>query len=252
MANAFKQKFLYSIRRMVEYPSEAKSSDVFYRCLQQIQAKRNVVICIDEIGKLQNLSKYTKNSFFEMVRDLNNPPDDKKHTLPRINFCFSNTSPIPLFDQQDSLPAAQHIALEDFSWDEIKEALLPLFQKGFADAEKKLREIYEWTDGNPQMTCQIANRILYFPSKTVEIIVREIMMDDNTFFFTLNFISDHGGHSSQAKQSLCQQIMTNKNLPYDPNNPLHKYLITAGLLKNKAGVLKIRNKIYQLALLKLR
>ena len=223
--------------------------------LQQVAG--NLVIFIDEIDRVLSLP-FKVNGFFAAIRECYNKRADTL-IYRRLTFALLGVAtPSDLIEDKRSTPfnVGRAIALTGFTLAEAQ-PLVPGLAAAVSRPDEVLREILDWTGGQPFLTqklCDWAVRCgstaVDDPKAWVERLVRERVIsnwESNDEPEHLRTIRDRllGDEQKAARRvSLYQQILQEEGLPVDATNPAHIELRLSGAVVERNRQLQVYNPIY--------
>jgi hypothetical protein len=228
--------------------------------LQEIEGQ--VVIFMDEIDATINLA--FSDDFFAAIRSIYNA----RATDPayeRLTFVLLGVAtPTDLIKDRSRTPfnIGQGIDLNDFSQEDAQ-----LLQQGLIidypeDGEAIFDRIYHWTNGHPYLTQKLCLSVIeskngperdkqtngpWTNERVDELVERLFLSKEARKETNLQFVRD-GVENSQRRDKLLalyRQVYTGKNIIEDKRSPDQIRLKLFGLVRTEAGVLQVRNKIYQ-------
>ena len=151
-------------------------------CLEKIiltQLSNNLVIFVDEIDSIIRLP--FKDDFFALIRGFYNQRTIKNE-YKRLTFCLLGVATPPdLIEDKVRTPfnIGYPIELSGFTLEEAKDALIPGFTKSIAQPEAILKEVIEWTGGQPFLTqklCLLVARHSNSTTPNVREIIRQYIV----------------------------------------------------------------------------
>ena len=238
----------------------AKFSKFFREVLlQEIQEK--IIIFVDEIDTVLSLN-FSTDDFFRFIRSCYN-----KRALnseyQRLTFCLIGvTDPSYLINNKENTPfnIGTAIELKGFNFTEAEKPLTTGLKEQLANPQQVLREVLNWTNGQPFLTIKILSLLSekntdFVPniSEFVQTYVIESWesQDHPEHLKTIRDRLLFQKHLSQKILILYQDILhsTNKNQKIKADDSDREdakiELILSGLVIKKNGYLVVNNKIYQ-------
>ncbi len=217
--------------------------------LEKIQSK--IVIFIDEIDSILSLN-FPCDDFFSWIRSCYEKRNFNKE-FNRITFVLLGVAtPSDLIADKVRTPfnIGSAIQVNGFQIDEVS----PL-AAGFKEVENPqavLKEVLDWTGGQPLLTQKLCDLLAGFPglkNQDVENIVRQKIIDNWESFDEpphLKTIKDRilrSKHNTGALLGLYQKILQLGQIPAD-DSPEQIELRLSGLVVENQGYLQVYNRIY--------
>ncbi|MDZ8090568.1 MAG: ABC transporter substrate-binding protein [Nostoc sp. DedQUE05] len=235
------QKLLPPLRRLGKFLEE--------EILTSIHKK--IVIFVDEIDSVLSLS-FSTEDFFTLIRACYNQRADKPE-YKRLTFCLLGVAtPSDLIQDRQRTPfnIGQPIELKGFDLDEAKPLAKGLVGK-VSNPQEKLKEVLEWTGGQPFLTQKLCQLILDDEQRlSVEELVRSRIIQNWQFQDDpehLRTISNRFVINKYAEPllGLYQQILKNGEIGEDNNSTEQMELRLSGLVVKQNGKLRVYNRIYE-------
>ena len=222
----------------------------------------NIVIFIDEIDSILSLSFHV-DDFFALIRSCYNKRADNSE-YQRLSFALLGVAtPSDLMKNRNiSTPfnIGQAIELEGFKWQEAT-PLVAGFSGIFNDGMAVLREILNWTGGQPFLTQKVCQIILSYCREVQfniateneaeligEIVESQIIenweaKDEPEHLRTIRDRLIYSHQSSGELLLLYRRILQQGKIKAD-NQDFHRELRLTGVVVKQKGRLKVYNKIY--------
>ena len=222
-----------------------------------VKTTGNIVLFIDEIDSVLSL-QFRVDDFFALIRACHNRRADHPE-YNRLTFAlFGVTTPSDLIQDKEFTPfnIGQPIQLVGFQFEEAKPLAKGLVSIG--NAEAILKQVLEWTNGQPFLTQWLCALIQtsedFIPvgneAECVEKLVRSRIIQNWEF-------QDEKGHLSHIRdrilvddQQACfllglyQQILRQQDVTTD-HSPEQMKLCLSGLVVERHHQLRIHNRIYR-------
>lgn len=229
--------------------TELFESEIF----SKISDKRNIVIFIDEIERIIH-SKY-QDDFLGFIRHCFQRRTEEKD-YKRLTFVLLGAvTPFELIENKTQMPynIGIRIELHPFTWEEtlkLKEGLKDVA----SNPDDVLREIWNWTGGQPYLTqkvCQIVVDSKSFIQKgneknSVEKLVQLRLIKDWKDQDDLDHLKTRSIRLSESKSEvieLYKEILEQGEVAAD-DSPEQSELFISGLVVKQDGKLKVANRIY--------
>ncbi len=218
------------------------------------QVTQNIVIFIDEIDSVLSLS-FPTDDFFAFVRACYNQRVDNPD-YKRLTFCLLGVAtPSDLIADKKRTPfnIGQAIELTGFKLEEAKLSLTPGLQQKVDNPELVLKEVLEWTEGQPFLTqklCKLVVQKAESRTPNIEQLVQRYIIhnwESQDVPEHLRTIRDRILSNEQRTSRLLglyQQILQQGEVTTD-NNPEQAELRLSGLVVKQQGTLRVYNQIYQ-------
>jgi WD40 repeat protein len=225
--------------------------DIFIEEILLEHTKSKIVIFIDEIDSILSLN-FPCDDFFSWIRSCYEKRNFNKE-FNRITFVLLGVAtPSDLIADKVRTPfnIGSAIQVNGFKIDEIS----PL-AAGFKEVENPqavLKEVLDWTGGQPLLTQKLCDLLTGFPqlkNQDVENIVRQKIIDNWESFDEpphLKTIKDRvlrSKHNTGALLGLYQKILQLGQIPAD-DSPEQIELRLSGLVVENQGYLRVYNRIY--------
>ncbi|WP_166481819.1 AAA-like domain-containing protein [Scytonema sp. UIC 10036] len=234
------QKLLPPVQRLSKFIEEELLSSIY----------KKIVIFVDEIDSVLSLT-FSTEDFFALIRFCYNQRAEKPE-YKRLTFCLLGVAtPSDLIQDKQRTPfnIGQAIELKGFSENEAKSLAQGLDGK-VSEPQKKLKEVLEWTGGQPFLSQKLCKLILDDKQRlSVEKLVRSGVIenwqsqDDPEHLRTISnriLINKH----AERLLRLYQQILQKKEIGED-NSPEQMELRLSGLVVKQNGKLRVYNRIYE-------
>ncbi|QKQ74380.1 AAA-like domain-containing protein [Nostoc sp. TCL240-02] len=235
------QKVLPSLQRLGKFIEE--------EMLTAIHQK--IVIFVDEIDSVLSLS-FSTEDFFALIRACYNQRADKPE-YQRLTFCLLGVAtPSDLIQDKQRTPfnIGQAIELKGFDVDEAEPLAMGLVGK-VSNSQEKLKEVLEWTGGQPFLTQKICQFILDDEQKlSVEELVQSRIVqhwqsqDDPEHLRTIRDRIFSNKQPADLLLELYEQILRKGEIEED-NSPGQIELRLSGLVVKQNGKLRVYNRIYK-------
>ncbi|HEX3046918.1 MAG TPA: AAA-like domain-containing protein [Bacillota bacterium] len=213
-----------------------------------------LILFIDEIDIVRSF-KFSADEFFAGIRECYNRRAEAPE-MNRLVFCLLGVlSPSELIQDADITPfnIGQRIELTDFSMEESALLMKGLNRKQPL-AVKLIERIIDWTGGHPYLTqslCAAVERDAQVQSPdAVDLLCRKLFLasgatekENNLVFVQERLLQSKLDQAELL--NLYQKILGGQKIPDDDANPFTTVLKLAGLVKSTAGILQVRNRIYQ-------
>ena len=226
--------------------------------LQDGISSKPLVIFIDEIDSVLGL-KFSVHDFFALIRSCYNQRS-LNPAYQRLTFAlFGVTTPSDLMTDIQITPfnIGQAIHLEGFKEHEAQPLLQGLAEK-VSNPQTLLKEVFNWTNGQPFLTQKICKLIrdtsAPIPFNDEAAWLQNLIQTQviNNWEYQdepehLRTIRDRLLKSKQSAQllELYRQVLEQEEISVIDNS-VERELILSGLVIKKQGLLKINNRIYQL------
>ena len=234
------QNLLSQVQRLGRFIEEVLLTSIY----------KNIVIFVDEIDSVLSLS-FSTEDFFALIRSFYNQRADKPEYR-RLTFCLLGVAtPSDLIKDKQRTPfnIGQAIELKGFNKDEAEPLAKGLVGK-VTDPKGKLKEVLEWTGGQPFLTQKLCKFILEDEQElSVEELVRSRVIqnwqaqDDPEHLRTISnriLINKH----AERLLGIYQQILQKGEIGED-NSPEQMELRLSGLVVKENGKLRVYNRIYE-------
>ncbi|MEH1808619.1 AAA-like domain-containing protein [Nostoc sp.] len=234
------QKSLPPLRRLGKFLEEEMLTSIH----------KKIVIFVDEIDSVLSLS-FSTEDFFALIRACYNQRADKPE-YKRLTFCLLGVAtPSDLTQDKQRTPfnIGQAIELKGFDLVEAEPLAEGLVGK-VSNPQEKLKEVLEWTGGQPFLTQKLCQFILDDEQRlSIEELVRSRIIqnwqsqDDPEHLRT---ISNRIVINKYAEQllGLYQQIVQKGDIGED-NTSNQMELRLSGLVVKQNGKLRVYNRIYE-------
>jgi WD40 repeat protein len=228
-------------------PLQRFMSAVGQAALPKVSGK--LVIFVDEIDAVRSLP-FAADEFFAAIRECYNRRT-REPEYERFTFCLSGVAtPADLISDTRMSPfnIGRRILLTDFT---MREAA-PLAQ-GLAGGKPIVDRVLHWTNGHPYMTQRLCRAIADEPvdisPRQVDAICKRLFLtkqaqetDDNLAFVRNRLLRSEADLS--ALLSLFERVRSGRKVKDDETNPLCSVLRLSGVVTEKDGLLRLRNRIY--------
>ena len=219
-----------------------------------VEVAENIIIFIDEIDSVLSLN-FPTDDFFAFIRACyNQRADNPKYR--RLSFCLLGVaSPSELIADKKRTPfnIGQAIFLKGFQWEEV-EPLKKGLQSKVGDLTTVMKEILEWTGGQPFLTQKLCQFVVEESDRdqprSVEEIVRARIIanwesnDEPEHLKTIRDRILRDDKRAGYLLELYQQILQQKEIPL--NDSLEQSeLQLSGLVIKRQGKLQVNNPIYR-------
>ncbi len=240
--------------------SPVQRLSLFIKEVLLIQVKQNIVIFVDEIDRVLS-QNFCLDDFFGLIRCFCEQRDTHPN-YKRLTFALLGVAtPADLIRDKTQIPfnIGQGIQLQGFQSDEVQ-PLLDGLQGKIAHPEAVIREILNWTGGQPFLTQKLCQLVIRFgnhgeipPSespKFIEQVVRERIVENWEAQDEPEHLRTIRDRILRRKQKviqllgLYQKILQQGELRAD-GSPEQMELRLSGLVVEKQGKLKVYNPIYQ-------
>lgn len=226
------------------------------------EVSRNIVIFIDEIDSILNLS--FKDDFFAAIRAFYNKRTQKPE-YNRLTFALLGVAtPSDLISDKNRTPfnIGRAIQLDGFDLEEAQPLACGLYGNQ-ENSESALKNILHWTAGQPFMTQKICQLLLSNSDKnsdkninSVENFVNQIIQnqiidnwqaqDEPEHLRTIRDRILRNQQSAGRLLGLYQQIIKQGELIWDDSSNEQMQLRLSGLVVKQENKLKVSNRIYKL------
>ena len=240
--------------------SPVQRLSLFIKEVLLVEVKQNIVIFVDEIDRVLS-QNFSLDDFFGLIRcfcdQRDTHPDYKRLTFALLG--VATPSDLIRDKNQNPFNIGQGIQLQGFQPDEVKPLLKGLSGK-ITHPEAVLREILEWTGGQPFLTQKLCQSLIRFgnltiispleSTKFIEQVVRSCILENweaQDEPEQLRTIRDRIlRNESKVVQllGLYQKILQQGELPADGSSE-QRDLRLSGLVVEKQGKLKVYNPIYE-------
>ncbi len=222
-----------------------------------VQIKENIVIFIDEIDSVLSLN-FPTDDFFAFIRSCYNQRVDNPE-YNRLTFCLLGVaSPSNLIQDKQRTPfnIGKAISLKGFQFDEV-EPLEKGLRVKFSDSQAVIKEILNWTGGQPFLTQKLCQFMVEETQKenprTVEQVVRSRIIENwesqdepehlRTIRARIFRNEERTGYLLELyKQVWCSEEQS--EITAD-NTIEQSELLLSGLVERREGKLRIYNPIYK-------
>ncbi|MDZ7955502.1 ABC transporter substrate-binding protein [Nostoc sp. DedQUE09] len=212
---------------------------------------KKIVIFVDEIDSVLSLS-FSTEDFFALIRACHNQRADKPE-YKRLTFCLLGVAtPSDLIQDKQRTPfnIGQAIELKGFDLIEAEPLARGLVGK-VTNPQEKLKEVLEWTGGQPFLTQKLCQFILDDEQiLSVEELVRSRIIqnwqsqDDPEHLRTIRDRIFSNKQPADLLLELYEQILRKGEMEED-NSPGQIELRLSGLVVKQNGKLKVYNRIYK-------
>ncbi|HAZ48774.1 MAG TPA: hypothetical protein DDW76_09640 [Cyanobacteria bacterium UBA11369] len=223
-----------------------------------VEISENIVIFVDEIDSILNLSFPTE-EFFALIQDCYEKRANQQK-YGRITFVLLGAAtPYDLIKNKSCTPfnICQKIELSSFKLNEAQPLVQGLVGK-ISNPQIVLQEVFYWTGGQPFLTQKLCQMIVtssdYIPAggeaQWVKQLVRTRLIENWEFQDEpehLRTIRDRimiKCRSSEKLQKLYRKILTWGKIKADDSSE-YLELQLSGLIVNQQGYLRVYNRIYQ-------
>ncbi len=244
-----------------ELLSPVKRLSKFIEEVLLAQVAENIVIFIDEIDSVLSL-RFPTDDFFAFIRACyNQRVDNPEHK--RLTFCLLGVAtPSDLIKDKKRTPfnIGRAIELTGFKLEEAKVALTPGLQEKVDNAETVLKQVLDWTGGQPFLTqklCKLVCQKAESRNPNIEQLVQRYIInnwesqDEPEHLRTIRDRILSNEQRTTRLLGLYQQILQQGEVATN-NNPEQAELRLSGLVvKQQVGakasvpVLRVYNRIYQ-------
>lgn len=225
--------------------------------LQEIQ--QSVIVFIDEIDSVINLD-FETDDFFVLLRScFNKRADDDRYR--RLTFAlFGVATPSQLISDKTRTPfnIGQAIELRGFQLHEAQPLLHGIGDQ-VSNPQSLLREVLDWTNGQPFLTQKICKLIrdqkVAIPANHESETVKDLVNSRVIHNWELNDEPEHlrtirdrilqSAYNPKSLLQLYEQIWHGETIQV-VNSPEYKELLLSGLVIQEEVILRVHNRIYQL------
>ncbi|MEH2247069.1 AAA-like domain-containing protein [Nostoc sp.] len=235
------QKLLPPLRRLGKFIEEEMLTSI----------NKKIVIFVDEIDSVLSLS-FSTEDFFALIRACHNQRADKPE-YKRLTFCLLGVAtPSDLIQDKQRTPfnIGQAIELKGFNLDEAEPLAMGLVGK-VSNSQEKLKEVLEWTGGQPFLTQKLCQFILDDQQRlSVEELVRSRIIqnwqsqDDPEHLRTIRDRIFSNKQPADLLLELYEEIFRKREIEED-NSPGQIELRLSGLVVKQNGKLRVYNRIYE-------
>ncbi|MGD1903539.1 MAG: AAA-like domain-containing protein [Geitlerinemataceae cyanobacterium] len=221
------------------------------------EVREPIVIFFDEIDSVLSLP-FSSDDFFAAIRAFYNNRSDVPE-LNRLSFCLMGVaSPAELISETSRTPfnLGVAIALSGLEFDAAQESLTPgLF--GLPNRKAGLREILEWTGGQPFLTQRACRDVALAAQQdsqvSVSAVVRSTIIenweakDDQSHFRNIVARIVDSQRAVQLLE-LYRQILTAGMLEQEPDfdsNTVQMELLLSGIVMRRGKRLEVYNRVYR-------
>lgn len=205
-----------------------------------------LVVFMDEVESFLKMPGPVADGFLTAIRSYVNDRD-RTPLYRRLSFCLMGVcTPTELIQDERRTPfnVARGIPLEDFDWESVRAAFLPLFAERGAHAEAALQRVYHWTQGHPYLTHRLCKELLEqegnppLDPPAVDRVVREIFLgslgreQENLLEVERRFAVGQP-HRVQRRLALYRSLLQGEKVPARGNDPIHLELRLTGLAKEQ-------------------
>jgi WD40 repeat protein len=218
----------------------------------------NIVLFVDEIDSVLSLP-FRADDFFALIRACYNRRADNSE-YHRLTFALLGVAnPSDLIQDKEFTPfnIGQAIQLEGFQFEEAKPLAQGLVEKA-SNPEAILKQVLEWTNGQPFLTQRLCALIqaseVFIPEdlevEQVQEIVRSLVIegweskDEPEHLRTIGNRLTAKQHLTLATLSIYQKILNKEEVVFD-RSPEKMELILSGIVTQQGENLKVRNRIYE-------
>lgn len=212
---------------------------------------KKIVIFVDEIDSVLSLS-FSTEDFFALIRACYNQRADKPE-YKRLTFCLLGVAtPSDLIQDKQRTPfnIGQAIELKGFDLVEAEPLAKGLVGK-VSNPQEKLKEVLEWTGGQPFLTQKLCQFILDDEQRlSIEELVQSRILqnwqsqDDPEHLRTIRHRILSNKQPADLLLELYEQILRKGEIEED-NSPGQIELRLSGLVVKQNGKLKVYNRIYE-------
>ncbi|MDZ8051776.1 MAG: ABC transporter substrate-binding protein [Aulosira sp. ZfuVER01] len=235
------QRLLPSLQRLGKFIEEEMLTSIH----------KKIIIFVDEIDSVLSLS-FSTEDFFALIRACYNQRADKPE-YKRLTFCLLGVAtPSDLIQDKQRTPfnIGQAIELKGFDLDEAEPLATGLVGK-VSNPQEKLREVLEWTGGQPFLTQKLCQFILDDKQGlSVEELVQSRIIqnwqsqDDPEHLRTIRDRIFSNKQPADLLLELYEQILRKREIEED-NSPGQIELRLSGLVVKQNGKLRVSNCIYE-------
>jgi WD40 repeat protein len=218
------------------------------------QVPDRIVLFLDEIDAVRSLP-FSTDEFFAGIRECYNRRTEDP-AFARLAFCLLGVaSPSDLIRDTRTTPfnVGQRIELTDFSETEAAPLAAGLGRKEPLGTIL-LRRVLYWTTGHPYLTQRLCRAVADEESVTnvaeVDRLCEDLFLsprarerDDNLIFVREQLLRSEADLASLL--DLYQKVRRGQRVPHEETHPLVSLLGLAGITRAEAGVLRVRNRIYE-------
>ncbi|MFO0580242.1 MAG: MFS transporter [Polyangia bacterium] len=206
-----------------------------------------LVLFLDEVESFLKMPGPVADGFLTAIRSYVNDRD-RTPLYRRLSFCLSGVcTPTELIQDERRTPfnVARGIALEDFTWEPVRDGFLPFFAHHGPEAEATLARIYHWTQGHPYLTHRLCKELFdrevdaaALVPALVDRLVREIFLgslgreQENLLEVERRFCVGQP-HRVQRRLALYRRLLQGEKIPARGNDPSHLELRLCGLAKEQ-------------------
>lgn len=234
----------------IAYLGPTQKLTLFFRDIVLKEIKQKVVIFFDEIDSILSMS-FSRDDFFAGLRAIYNlrATNDEFSRLSIVLVGVATPNDLITDNKRTPYNIGRQVELSDFTLDEIK----PLSTGLGINGEEALSYIYEWTNGHPYLTQLLCSYI----AKTGDAFTRDAVKNavnllfkgeqgrqDNNLRFVKDMLIKRAPDTSQILK-IYQAIRAGKPVKDDEHSTTKSHLKISGLVQRKAGLLIVRNKIYE-------
>jgi WD40 repeat protein len=229
----------------------------FIETVLLVQVQDEMVVFIDEVDSVLSLN-FPTDDFFALIRTCFNKRTDNS-AYQRLTFCLIGvTTPSDLIADRTRTPfnIGQAIALRGFQWAESTPLLCGLLE--FSNPDTILRQVLDWTGGQPFLTQKLCSLIQQTPLEHPEAVSQQwIDQLVETHLLTHWESQDEPEHLRTIRDRLVlrekwsgrllglyQQILQNQGIACDDGADQTELLLS-GLVEKQQGKLQVKNRIYQ-------
>ncbi|HBL58870.1 MAG TPA: hypothetical protein DDZ80_10235, partial [Cyanobacteria bacterium UBA8803] len=215
----------------------------------------NLVIFIDEIDCVKSLN-FSTDDFFAWIRACYNLRADRSEEQ-RLTFCLLGVAtPSDLIEDKGRTPfnIGRAIELTGFTFEEAKLSLTLGLQQKTDHPEQILKEVLDWTRGQPFLTQKLCQLIALFleksPQKSIGQLVQKYIInnweaqDEPEHLKTIRNRLLSNEQRTGRLLGLYQQLWQQGEAITD-DSPEETQLRLSGLVVKQQGKLRISNRIYQ-------
>ncbi len=240
--------------------SPVQRLSLFIKEVLLVEVKQNIVIFVDEIDRVLS-QNFSLDDFFGLIRCFY----DQRDTSPdykRLTFALLGVAtPSDLIRDKNQTPfnIGQGIQLQGFQPDEVQPLLKGLSEK-IAHPAAVLREILDWTGGQPFLTQKLCQLVIRFKNheeitssesaKFIEQVVRSYILenweaqDEPEHLRTIRDRILRNESKVVQLLGLYQKILQQGEISADGSTQ-QRELRLSGLVIEKQGKLKVYNPIYK-------
>jgi len=215
-------------------------------------SEKSIFIFIDEVDSILGVDNFSTDDFFAVIRTFYNlRGENPKYN--QVTFAlFGVATPEDLMRDSSRTPfnIANSVTINSFKFEESL-SLMEGLKDQTIDTKQILERVFFYTDGMPYLTQKILEYISENPIKEIkdiEKIIGKLFIKEGTNEKNLRNVQKriiNNKEYSIKMLTLIARILQGELIKANDGDLRHIYLKLSGLVKNKNGVLKYSNRIYE-------